>query len=397
MPRHKIGNDRTTTWSIEGDDQNWLLKPKGSITTELVPALIVTSGSDENRVKLLGDVVTDGAGAMAVILRGVDTKLTLGPKGSIEASMGIHNLAVGNDIIIKGDVFALNAGIRSTAEVSIKVSGDIFGGHHGIELEGDIAGSRIRIEEKGSISGSNAGISIADGTDVTIINDGKLRSDLNAIVVDTGDVTIFNRGKVSGDIETGSGNDKIDLRGGSITGEVRGGAGGDSYWISDADTVIVEDALGDYDVVASTVSFSLYENVEMAVLLGKRDINVTGNGSDNILIGSNGDNVLDGGAGEDMIGGLGGRDRLTGGADIDTFIFQPGAGRDTITDFTNGEDTMRIWNYASIGTFADLESRMTQEGANVRIQLEGKDRITLENVSLLDLDEADFWVDDSVS
>ena len=42
-----------------------------------------------------------------------------------------------------------------------------------------------------------------------------------------------------------------------------------------------------------------------------------------------------------MITGLGGNDTLTGAGGNDTFVFQPGFGNDTITDFTAGPNSVR--------------------------------------------------------
>jgi hypothetical protein len=61
-----------------------------------------------------------------------------------------------------------------------------------------------------------------------------------------------------------------------------------------------------------------------------------GNGS-NYLDGSAGSMIIDGGKGNDtIVGGPG--DTLTGGKGADVFVFNPGFGRDTITDFSHGDD-----------------------------------------------------------
>ena len=60
------------------------------------------------------------------------------------------------------------------------------------------------------------------------------------------------------------------------------------------------------------------------------------------LFGGEGDDRLDGGSGQDLLLGGEGDDRLTGGAGADTFVFTPDHGTDTITDFTDGEDTIDL-------------------------------------------------------
>lgn len=73
----------------------------------------------------------------------------------------------------------------------------------------------------------------------------------------------------------------------------------------------------------------------------------TGSGND-VLFGEAGDDTLDGGAGNDIIRGGLGADSMTGGTGSDTFtVFFGESGitettADTITDFSTGEDSLRI-------------------------------------------------------
>jgi Ca2+-binding RTX toxin-like protein len=76
-----------------------------------------------------------------------------------------------------------------------------------------------------------------------------------------------------------------------------------------------------------------------------------GKGGDDVLFGNNGNDTLLGGLGNDQLDGGNGRDSLDGGAndDIltggrggDTFVFKPGFGHDTITDFSIFEDRLDI-------------------------------------------------------
>ncbi|NBR49936.1 calcium-binding protein, partial [bacterium] len=83
---------------------------------------------------------------------------------------------------------------------------------------------------------------------------------------------------------------------------------------------VVENAEEGTDVVESSVSYTLGENVETLVLSGSRNIDATGNELDNSLLGNAGDNVLDGGAGNDTLEGAGGTDQLIGGEGDDQYI-----------------------------------------------------------------------------
>jgi Ca2+-binding RTX toxin-like protein len=89
------------------------------------------------------------------------------------------------------------------------------------------------------------------------------------------------------------------------------------------DTVI-EEAGGGYDVVNSSITYGLTENVEELHLLGADHLDGSGNGLDNLIVGNAGNNRLTGGLGNDT---------LIGGAGDDTYIFATGDGEDTINNF----------------------------------------------------------------
>ena len=90
---------------------------------------------------------------------------------------------------------------------------------------------------------------------------------------------------------------------------------------------------------------------------------ILGSEGDDDLFGGRGRDVLDGGADNDILNGGLGRDVLTGGEGLDTFVFESGSGRDTITDFTAGEDLIDLTAIESIDGFEDLRVRDTDDGA----------------------------------
>ena len=98
--------------------------------------------------------------------------------------------------------------------------------------------------------------------------------------------------------------------------------------------------------------------------------------------------TLTGGAGDDTITGLAGDDTLTGGDGADKFVFASGHGNDTITDFTDGEDTIDLSAFTSITGFGDLT--VTQNGGNTVITIPGGGTITLQGFTSTDLDATDF-------
>ncbi len=121
--------------------------------------------------------------------------------------------------------------------------------------------------------------------------------------------------------------------------------------------------------------------------------NLVGSNHADTLLGSIGANDINGGGGSDRITGFAGDDVLTGGAGVDTFIIAAGHGNDIITDFdaTSGDlidlSTHQLWtDFASLVT----AGAMTQSGANVVINLGFNSTVTLNNVTLADLDATDF-------
>jgi len=83
---------------------------------------------------------------------------------------------------------------------------------------------------------------------------------------------------------------------------------------------------------------------------------LTGNDGVNIFEGGAGNDTLNGGGGDDPLDGGGGQDILHGGGGRDIFIIDVNAVNsvDTILDFTQGEDRMRV-ELDETATLADLD------------------------------------------
>ncbi len=137
-------------------------------------------------------------------------------------------------------------------------------------------------------------------------------------------------------------------------------------------------------------------------LLGQAgDDQLSGDSGRDKIKGSGGNDTLDGGDGNDTLNGGGGADSLTGGArkdalrgskgddtmngggGSDTFIFSKGDGSDTIEDFKDANDSIKILRGAS--AFSDLS--VSQSGDDVEISFSNV------TITLLNFDKADVTAD----
>ena len=133
--------------------------------------------------------------------------------------------------------------------------------------------------------------------------------------------------------------------------------------------------------------------------------NLSGGDGNDLLFGNAGNDTLNGGSGNDLLVGGEGNDFMTGGAGRDNFVFAEHSGRDTISDFTHGEDKIDIQFGAPFDS-ASFESWRSdhgqQIGTDALIHLDvthgdfggaaDHDTILLKNVLLGNLAASDFIV-----
>ncbi|EFL89370.1 VCBS domain-containing protein [Ahrensia sp. R2A130] len=123
-------------------------------------------------------------------------------------------------------------------------------------------------------------------------------------------------GLASNDTLVGAdGNDILD--GGTGADTMSGGTGNDIYIVDDIGDTITEDVGAGYDVVYTSATTTLGDNVEAAIVTTGGAVDVTANDLDNIMFGNSGDNVLRGLAGNDGIAAGAGNDVIDGGTGID--------------------------------------------------------------------------------
>ena len=110
------------------------------------------------------------------------------------------------------------------------------------------------------------------------------------------------------------------------------------------------------------------------------------------LTGSAFADTLRGNASANIIEGAAGNDILTGAGANDTFVFHAGFGLDSITDFAAGAgigDVIQV-DTSLFANFAAITSHAQQVGANTVITLDAGNAITLNNVTLSNLNANDF-------
>ncbi|MFO1038999.1 MAG: hypothetical protein U1E45_19325 [Geminicoccaceae bacterium] len=111
--------------------------------------------------------------------------------------------------------------------------------------------------------------------------------------------------------------------------------------------------------------------------LYRTDVEAHGGAGNDTLWTGLGDDVIFGDAGNDIISGGRGNDVMSGGTGNDTFGFAVGFGTDVITDFTQGQDKLRIEGLGpAFDTFAELQGgvgniKATANGVQVTLPVEG--------------------------
>jgi len=110
-----------------------------------------------------------------------------------------------------------------------------------------------------------------------------------------------------------------------------------------------------------------------------------GHGGNDSLNGDSGNDTLHGGAGNDLLNGGKGRDMLYGNEGSDTFVLARGIGWDTIDDFENGTDSIRLGGGLS---FDDLT--IASQGNSTSIKASGEVLAILSGIDPGQIDASDF-------
>ncbi len=152
-----------------------------------------------------------------------------------------------------------------------------------------------------------------------------------------------------------------------------GGAGDDSYAVDQADVIVIEFPDEGYDIVTTSVDYTLADQVESLQLTGTATLTGTGNTLDNSLFGNPGDNLLIGLTGNDQIDGAEGNDQLVGDEGLDSL--QGGIGNDTLlggaeNDYLDGGSDLDVMD----GGLGD-DVYQVDESLDVCVDQDGFDKV----------------------
>ncbi|AVH62289.1 MULTISPECIES: beta strand repeat-containing protein [unclassified Nostoc] len=327
---------------------------------EITPPINGTSGADNLTGTVNGDSISG--------LLGNDTLQGLGDSDTLDGGDGNDSLdgGTGDDSLIGG---------KGNDTYIVDSIGDTI-------TEGLNAGTDLVKSSVSWVLGNNLENLTLTGTD-TINGTG---NSLNNILTGNTAANILSGENGNDNLISGAGNDTLlggagndTLDGGLGADSLIGGIGNDIYIVDNAGDTITEGLNAGTDLVKSSVSFVLADNVENLTLTGTDAINGTGNSLKNILIGNTGANILSGGDGNDSLFGSSGNDTLLGGAGDDTLdgglgtdSLNGGAGNDTYT-VDNLNDTITEGLNAGIDlvkssvswVLADNVEKLTLTGSGV--------------------------------
>jgi len=159
----------------------------------------------------------------------------------------------------------------------------------------------------------------------------------------------------------GSGEDT--LYGGAGEDELKGGGGEDTLFGGEGDDYLKGE--GGEDVLHG----------------GEGEDVLRGGGGEDTLFGGEGDDYLKGEGGEDVLAGGAGDDILRGGGGEDVFVFQSGAGEDTVIDYRRGED-LRFEGEDFMDAYSNNNYSVTQDGDDAIISFGDQNvQVTVEDVN----------------
>jgi Ca2+-binding RTX toxin-like protein len=401
-----ISQSQTTTYEISEDDDIYVLDPDTWIYPVSEPAIHIGVGATGNRLVIRGTVGISNNEA-AINVEGEDTRILVDKTGNVTATTGIGLNDVSADIVNRGYIGGGFNGLLLTNVTGRVVNhGYISADNNGTAISQTVSNGAFRVENHGVLTGytalfvtapeltvefgktskifSSVGVTTATsqlGDTTNVVNNGLMSCALGyAFGGGAAEDTFTNRGTIYGDVFFGEGDDRF-IDNGKFVGVITGG-GGDDTFVLKRQADIVEAGGGGTDTVKTAASFILSDEVERLIASGRKNIELGGGESANTIRGNAGNNRIEGGEGGDT---------LTGGGGRDLFVYALSDGADTITDFRQGQDRIRIEGFTTYDNFADLD--FVKSGKDVRISFadeNGADYILVENQKIGDFDKGDF-------
>ena len=292
-----------------------------------------------------GDNVLDGKGGNDTINAGDGDDILIGGDGndSLNGQAGDDQLTgdAGNDTLNGGTGADLMAGGTGNDTYVVDDAGDIVteqAGEGTDHVQSSITYTltdnveNLTLTGSASINGTGNELNnVITGNNAANILDGLGGND--TLYGNNGNDTLLG-GEGNDYLYGGSGNDQLSggdgndyLNGNAGSDAMAGGTGDDTYIVDNTGDQVSELAGEGVDLVQSSVSFTLSDNVENLTLTGYSSISGTGNDLDNLITGNSGSNTLRGLGGDDTLVGNNGNDTLDGGAGADTM--SGGYGNDT--------------------------------------------------------------------
>ena len=252
----------------------------------------------------------------------------------------LSSLTGSNGFQINGEAAYDQSGrsVSSAGDVNCDGFDDLFVGAYGADTNGTTSGfsyvifgratgtlNRVGSDADDVFAGGDWDDTFAGNGGEDIIRAGKGDdiisggAEIDDLQGDSGD-DIIDGGSGNDDLTGGTGNDTLTggsgndtLNGNAGADLIEGGSGNDSYFTDGKDSII--EALGSgNDIVRSTGTIILGDNLERLTIIGTLNRNGTGNELANTIVGNDGINTLDGAAGKDSLTGGIGRDTLIGGS-----------------------------------------------------------------------------------
>ena len=405
-------NDATLTQTLDAVDDADLI----ALLDEVENSAAFDTLSNTVQIEMMDSNRTAG-GYFSQVLdangNAIDGGFTIANGAVIENASG----SGGNDILIGNEVAnqlvgnggndALFGGAGSDMLIGGAGEDDLFGGS-GVDTasyEGSASGVTVFTSGRGGRGGDGQGDKL-DGIENIIGSDHQDQIVLNAATavdntVNAGDgddrirerdggTNVLNGEDGDDNLFGGSGNDT--LNGGNDSDNLFGGGGNDTLnGGDDAARDTLFGSSGDDILNGGGGNDALRGNTGMDTLNGGDGTdNLQGGNQNDILNGDAGVDTLDGGSGNDILNGGTGNDRLTGGGSNDIFIFEDGSGIDRITDFNFGSGDQIDLTDFNLADFDAVMALATEVNGDVRIQLDGDDRLILEDTTLASLDANDF-------